>query len=76
MSPPAARQARDVSGSVTDDACWRIKADLEEMPVLIMTTRQAARLWAIPEHVAAEAVQRLEERGILRQTLLGYRRSW
>ena len=75
MSPLAARQARDVSGSVTDDACWRIKADFEEMPDLTVTTRQAARFWAIDEHVAAAALQRLEGRGILRQTRLGVRRS-
>ena len=67
---------RDVSRSVTDDACWRIRADFEEMPDLIVTTREAARLWAIDEQVAAAALQHLEERGILRQTRLGFRRSW
>ena len=69
------RQARDVSGSVADDTRWRIKADFEEMPDLTVTTQQAARFWAIDEHVAAAALQRLEERGILRQTRLGFRRS-
>jgi len=72
----ATRRGRDVSRTVTDDACWRIKADFEEMPDLAVTTRQAARFWAIDEQVAAAALQDLEERGILRQTRLGFRRSW
>jgi hypothetical protein len=71
----ATRLGRDVSRTVTDDACWRIRADFEEMPDLTVTTRQAARFWAIDEQVAAAALQ-LEERGILRQTRLGFRRSW
>jgi ribosomal protein S25 len=71
----ATRRGRDVSGTVTDDACWRIRADFEEMPDLIVTTRQAARFWAIDEQVAAAALQHLQERGILRQTRLGFRRS-
>jgi hypothetical protein len=75
VTPLGTPQARDVSRSVTDDACWRIKADLEEMPDLAVTTRQAARFWAIHERVAVEALQRLEERGVLRQTRLGFRRS-
>jgi hypothetical protein len=65
-----------VSRSITDDACWRIRVDFEEMPDLTVTTRQAARFWAIDEQVAAAALQHLEERGILRQTRLGFRRSW
>jgi hypothetical protein len=69
------RLGRDVSRSVTDDACWRIRADFEEMPDLTVTTRQAARFWAIDEQVAAAALQHLQERGILRQTRLGFRRS-
>ena len=75
VNPMATSQARDVSRSVTDDACWRIQADFEEMPDLTVTTRQAARFWAVHEHVAAEALQLLEERGILQQTRLGFRRS-
>ena len=71
----ATRLGRDVSRSVTDDACWRIRADFEEMPDLTVTPRQAARFWAIDEQVAAAALQHLEERGILRQTRLGFRRS-
>ena len=67
---------RGVSRSITDDARWRIRADFEEMPDLTVTTRQAARFWAIDEQVAAAALQHLEERGILRQTRLGFRRSW
>ena len=67
---------RGVSRSITDDACWRIRADFEEMPDLTVTTRQAARFWAIDEQVAAAALQHLEERGILRQTRLGFRRGW
>ena len=67
---------RGVSRSITDDACWRIKADFEEMPDLTVTTRQAARFRAIDEQVAAAALQHLEERGILRQTRLGFRRRW
>jgi hypothetical protein len=74
VNPLAASQARDVCGSVTDDACWRIKADFEEMPDLTVTTPQAAHFWAIDEQVAAAALQHLEERGILRQTQLGFRR--
>ena len=72
----ATRLGRDMSRSVTDDACWRIRADFEEMPDLTVTTRQAARFWVIDEQVAAAALQHLEERGILRQTGLGFRRSW
>jgi hypothetical protein len=45
------------------------------MPDLTVTTQQAARFWAIDEHVAWAALHRLEERGILRQTRLGFRRS-
>jgi len=75
MRPLATRQARDARGSITDDSCWRIKADFEEMPDLTVTTEQAARFWAVDEHVARAALQRLEERGILRQTRLGFRRS-
>ena len=67
---------RGVSRSITDGACWRIRADFEEMPDLTVTTRQAARFWAIDEQVGAAALQHLEERGILRQTRLGFRRSW
>ena len=29
---------RGVSRSITDDACWRIRADFEEMPDLTVTT--------------------------------------
>jgi hypothetical protein len=64
----ATRFGRDMSRSVTDDACWRIRADFEEMPDLTVTPRQAARFWAIDEQVAAAALQHLQERGILRQT--------
>jgi len=71
----ATRRGRDVSRTVTDDACWRIRADFEEMPDLTVTPRQAARFWAIDEQVAAAALQHLQERGILRQTRLGFRRS-
>ena len=59
-----------------DDACWRIRADFEEMPDLTVTTPQAARFWAIDEQVAEAALQHLEERGILRQTRPGFRRGW
>jgi hypothetical protein len=65
-----------VSRRVPDDVCSRIKADFEEMPDLTVTTRQAARFWVVDEHLAAAALQCLEERGILRQTRLGFRRSW
>ena len=75
VNPLATRLGRDVSRSVTDDACCRIKADFEEMSDLTVTTQQAARFWAIDEHVAAAALQHLEERGILRQTRLGFRCS-
>jgi len=64
------------SRSIMDDACWRIRADFEAMPHLTVTTPQAARFWAIDEQVAAVALQHLEERGILRQTRLGFRRGW
>jgi ribosomal protein S25 len=66
---------RGVSHSITDSACWRIRADFEEMPDLTVTTRQAARFWGIDEQVAGAALRHLEERGILRQTRLGFRRS-
>jgi hypothetical protein len=72
----ATRLGGDVSRSVTDDACWRIWADFDEMPDLTVTTREAARFWVIDEQVAAAALRHLEERGILRQTRLGFRRSW
>ena len=72
----ATRIGRDMSRSVADDACWRIRAVFEEMPDLAVTTREAARFWVIDEQVAAAALQHLEERGILRQTRLGFRRSW
>ena len=75
MSRLVTPQTQELSRSLTDDACWRIQADFEEMPDLTVTTRQAARFWAVHEHVAAEALQRLAERGILRQTRLGFRRS-
>ena len=68
MSPLVTPQAQELSRSMTDDACWRIQADFEEMPDLTVTTRQAARFWDVHEHVAAEALQLLEERGILQQT--------
>ena len=71
----ATRFGRDMSRSITDDACWRIRADFEEMPDLTVTPRQAARFWASDEQVAAAALQHLQERGILRQTRLGFRRS-
>jgi hypothetical protein len=64
-----------LSRSLTDDTCWRIQADFEEMPDLTVTSRQAARFWAIDERVAAAALQHLEERGILRQTRFGFLRS-
>jgi hypothetical protein len=76
MSSLVTTQAQDLSRSLTDDTCWRIQADFEEMPDLTVTSRQAARFWAIDEPVAAAALQHLEERGILRQTRLGFRRCW
>ena len=60
---------------VMNDACRRIKADFEEMPDLTLTPRQAARLCALDESVAAAALRRLEGRGILRQTRRGFLRS-
>ena len=71
----ATRLRGDVSRSVMDDACWRIKADFEEMPDLTVTARQAARFWAIDDHIAAAALQHLEAHGVLRYTQLGFRRS-
>jgi hypothetical protein len=65
---------RGVSRRIMDDACRRIRADFEEMPDLTVTPPQAARFWAMDEQVAAGALQHLEERGILRQTRLGFRR--
>ena len=75
MSSLVTTQARALSRSLTDDTCWRIQADFEEMPDLTVTSRQAARFWAIDERVAAAALQHLEERGILRQTRFGFLRS-
>ena len=71
----ATRLGRGVSRSVAGGAGWRIKADFEEMPDLTLMTRQAARFWVIDEQVATAALQHLEERGILRQTRLGFRCS-
>ena len=80
FSDTAARESagfpdRDVRQSMTDDACRRLKADFEEMPDLTLTTRQAARFWALDERVAAAALHRLEGYGILRQTRRGFLRS-
>jgi hypothetical protein len=52
------------------------KVDFDEMPDLTATTRQAARFWAVDERIATAALQHVEERGILRQARLGFRRSW
>jgi hypothetical protein len=65
---------RGVSRRIMDDACRRIRADFEEMPDLTVTTPQAARFWAMDEQVATAALQHLEERGILRQSRLCFRR--
>jgi hypothetical protein len=64
----ATRLGRDMSRSVTDDACWRIKADFEEMPELTVTTRQAARFWAIDERVPLD-----EQRGGIVEVFAGTR---
>jgi len=53
---------RGVSRSITDDACWRIRADFEEMPDLTVTTRQAARFWLSMNRSQRRRWQHLEER--------------
>jgi hypothetical protein len=63
-----------VNCDVTDDACRRITSDFEQMPDLTVTTRQAARFWALEEQLATAALKRLD-RGVLRQTRLGFRRA-
>jgi len=58
--PMATGLGRGVSRSITDDACWRIRADFEEMPDLTVTTPQAGRFRAFDEQVTAAALQHLK----------------
>jgi hypothetical protein len=54
-----------------------ISPTVEQTPIGSNTQKSAfcTRFWVIDEQVAAAALQHLEERGILRQTRLGFRRS-
>lgn len=54
-----------------DAAIVRIAVDYIEMPDLIVTARQAGRLWNIPADVCERALAALVERGFLVQTRAG-----
>ena len=58
-----------------DEACRRMKADFEEMPDLAVTPEQAARLCGLDDAIAAAALQRLNQRGDLRQSRGIFRRA-
>lgn len=54
-----------------EEAILRIAVDYIEMPDLIVTTRQAARLWNLPAELCERALAALVERGFLVQTRAG-----
>jgi len=54
-----------------DAAIVRIAVDYIEMPDLVVTVRQAGRLWDIPADVCERALAALVERGFLVQTRAG-----
>ncbi len=51
-----------------DAALIRIAVDYIEMPDLVVTARQAVRLWDIPSDVCDTALAALVERGFLART--------
>jgi hypothetical protein len=53
------------------EAMFRIAVDYIEMPDLIVTARQARRLWDMPGEVCDCALAALVERGFLHQTKAG-----
>ena len=54
-----------------EDAVVRIAVDFIEMPDLIVTARQAQRLWNLPAQICDGALAALIERGFLVQTRAG-----
>lgn len=54
-----------------EDAVTRIAVDYIEMPDLIVTARQATRLWNIPADICERALAALVDRGFLVQTRTG-----
>lgn len=54
-----------------DSAIVRIAVDYIEMPDLVLTARQAGRLWNIPADVCEQALAALVERGFLVRTRAG-----
>ena len=54
-----------------DDAMFRIAVDYIEMPDLVVTARQAGRLWNLPIDLCEEALATLVERGFLTRTRAG-----
>ena len=54
-----------------EEAVLRIAVDYIEMPDLIVTARQATRLWNLPAETCERALRALVERGFLAQTRAG-----
>jgi len=54
-----------------DAAVVRIAVDYIEMPDLVVTARQAARLWNLPADVCERALAALVDRGFLVRTRAG-----
>lgn len=54
-----------------DAAVVRIAVDYIEMPDLVVTARQAVRLWNIPSDVCERALAALVDRGFLVRTRAG-----
>ncbi len=60
-----------VSVIAPEEAVLRIAVDYIEMPDLIVTARQAARLWNLPSDICEGALAALVARGFLAQTRAG-----
>ena len=50
---------------------WRIRSEFLEMPGLVLTPAQAARLWAVDRPTAERVLDTLVSAGFLGKTLTG-----
>ena len=76
MSAQSARSRVSFSGqarisAVTREVIQRIEAEYREMPGLMLTARQAQRLWGLDSPTCGTALVTLLQRGFLKQTADG-----
>ena len=64
-----------MQSAATPDLCTRITCDYLEMPRLVVTLPQAARLWNADPVSCVRALDRLVASGFLRRACGSYRRN-